>query len=248
MQIHQLRGHIQQIYLVEYQHGLLLLDGCCRTDIALIRSFITAQLKRPFNDLKLVVVTHMHPDHAGAAHKLRRLTGCEIVTGIAQGQWYQGPSGWLMHFADVAMAGWVARRTGRKWRFLWYWPYLKPDHLLEDGQVLPGFQEWQVIETPGHTDRDISLFHAESRRIYIADVVVKVRNRFLAPFPIFYPSRYRMSVARIRALNPQFVLLAHGGDINTYAGHPIYDIHLPEMPKTYWRALKYRIRQLVSRQ
>ena len=76
MQIHRLNGYIHEIYLVEYAHGLLLLDGMSRCDIDILRRFITGTLGRPFTDLKLVVVTHMHPDHAGAAQALRKISGC----------------------------------------------------------------------------------------------------------------------------------------------------------------------------
>ena len=92
MKIHQLQGHIQSIYLVEYPKKLLLLDGCCRADISMLEQFITGNLGRSLTDLKLIVVTHMHPDHAGAAHKLRKITGCEIASANMSRQWYTGLS------------------------------------------------------------------------------------------------------------------------------------------------------------
>jgi len=67
MKLHQIQGYIQSIYLAEYPHKLLLLDGACRADVETISYFITGSLKRPLSHLKLVVSTHMHPDHAGAA-------------------------------------------------------------------------------------------------------------------------------------------------------------------------------------
>lgn len=76
MHIHTIQGYIQTIYLAEYPDKLLLLDGASRADITYLCQFIEQQLARPLSDLKVVVVTHMHPDHAGAAHRLRALTGC----------------------------------------------------------------------------------------------------------------------------------------------------------------------------
>jgi glyoxylase-like metal-dependent hydrolase (beta-lactamase superfamily II) len=81
--------------LIEYYDGLLLLDGCCRSDIIVLKEFITYNLARPLTDLKLVVVTHLHPDHAGAATKLRTLTGCKIASANMPTQWYRGVSGGL---------------------------------------------------------------------------------------------------------------------------------------------------------
>ena len=72
LKLHCLNGYIQNIYLAEYADKLLLLDGCCRADINVIEDFIINQLNRPMSDLALIVVTHMHPDHAGAANVLRK--------------------------------------------------------------------------------------------------------------------------------------------------------------------------------
>ena len=116
MNIHHLSGYIQSIYLVEYPHGLLLLDGCCRADVAMIRKFIEQDLQRPLSDLKTLIVTHMHPDHAGAAHKLRRLTGCVIVSADKPTQWYRGFNGLLMHWIDMALTVYVAKRLQKPWK------------------------------------------------------------------------------------------------------------------------------------
>lgn len=103
MKIHALDGYIQKIYLAEYTDKLMLLDGASRADISYIKKFITQELQRPFTDLTTVVVTHMHPDHAGAAHKLREITGCNIVSAKRDKDWYSGIDGFLMHLTDIAL-------------------------------------------------------------------------------------------------------------------------------------------------
>lgn len=247
MKLHTLKGYIQAIYLVEYDHGLLLLDGCCRADVDDVCHFIETELKRPVSDLKLVTVTHMHPDHAGGAHALRKRTGCSIATGAAKKPWYRGIDGRVMHLTDVVLALWVAKRIGKKRKNLWYNPVLKPDVVLKEGETLPGFEDWRVIETHGHTDRDISLHHEPSNKIYVADLIVKVREKFLTPFPIFHPNRYRQSVAKIQGMNPSAIWLAHGGEIETHPSHACFDVHTPTLPRTHWRATKYRIKRLMQR-
>jgi hypothetical protein len=59
MKLHHIDGHIQTILLAEYPDKLLLLDGCCRSDVAMLKLFITQNLQRPFSDLALIVVTHI---------------------------------------------------------------------------------------------------------------------------------------------------------------------------------------------
>ncbi|SHG97675.1 MBL fold metallo-hydrolase [Ferrimonas marina] len=246
MQLHRFGGYIQTIYLAEYDHGLLLLDGCSRADVGTVLRFIRDKLRRPITDLKLVVVTHMHPDHAGAAGRLKALTGCQIASGEAERHWYSGLDGRLMHLTDVALAQYVATRLKRRRRNIWYPAKLHPDVVLSDGQPLPGFEEWQTVTTHGHTDRDISLHHLPSRRIYVADLMVKVKGRYVPPFPIFHPNRYRESLAKVRELEPHSVILAHGGEVRLTDKE--YD-HLatlaPRKPKTHWRAVKARFQRAL---
>ncbi|MFC3193276.1 MBL fold metallo-hydrolase [Marinicella sediminis] len=247
MKIHHLNGYIQSIYLVEYPHGLLLLDGCCRADVPMLKRFFKDNLKRPLTDLKALVVTHMHPDHAGAAHKLRKLTACQIISAHKESQWYRGMNGLLMHWLDVVLTVYVARRLNKSVKNVWYSRKLKPDVRLTDGAVIPGFPEWQVLETPGHTDRDLSVYHAESQQVYVADLLIKLRHGFICPFPVFHPNKYRRSLQKIADLDSRQVLLAHGGMLTMHAGD-FADLikRAPSKPRTPLRATVSKFKRLMG--
>lgn len=223
MKIHEIEGHIQSIYLVEYPSKLLLLDGCCRCDVETVADYIRDKLQRKPEDIAIVLVTHMHPDHAGGAHLFRNRYGCAIATYDTDTEWYQGITGSLQHLADLALAYWVAQRLGRDLKWLWYPKRLKANYLLKDGQRLPLFKDWQVLSTPGHTDRDISMMHVPSKTIYVADCILKVRKRFIAPFPVNFPERYKSSLQKIKQLHPKKALLAHGGKTQI-RGEDILDV------------------------
>lgn len=246
VKIHPIIGHIQTLYLVEYADKLMLLDGGCRADVTTVITFIEQTLQRSIGDLKVVVVTHMHPDHAGAAHLLRKRTQCKIVTGAQTTHWYQGWQGVLMFWSDLALAHWMAKRLGKSKARLWYPRKLYADLQLADQQRIPLFEEWQVLNTPGHTDRDLSLYHAEQGILYVADLMVEVKNHLIAPFPVFYPKLYRRSVERVYQLNPQQLLLAHGGEVNL--DYEIYQHILktaPRSPVTHWRVVSIKMKKLV---
>lgn len=247
MQLHHIKGYIQTIYLVEYKHGLMLLDGCSRADVNTVQSFICDELDRPFEDLKVVIVTHMHPDHAGAAHKLRSLTGCRILSADVPGHWYQGIDGRLMHLTDLLLANWVAGRTGKKKHYIWYNPKLSPDVKLHDGAVVPGFEDWEVLYTQGHTDRDLSVRHIPSGKIYVADLMVEVKGKYIAPYPLFYPNRYRQSLQKIRDLRAQSLLLAHGGEVHlTEQDFANLEDGAPKVPMTHWRSVKSKFKKAMG--
>ncbi|MGF1720764.1 MBL fold metallo-hydrolase [Vibrio kyushuensis] len=245
MKVHTIQGYIQTIYLVEYPDKLMLLDGASRADIPRIKAFIENCLCRTFNDLKTVVVTHMHPDHAGGAHLLRKQTGCKLVSANKEQDWYAGFEGIVMHLTDLALAKWMAKRMGAKRAALWYPRRLKPDYKLSHGEAIPQFEDWQVLETPGHTDRDLSVYHSKQKVVYIGDLMVSVKKRLIAPFPIFHPNKYRQSVKLIYDLECDSVLAAHGGEVmfNSEAYGHLIDT-APRHPITHWRVTKIKLKGL----
>ncbi|WP_394131470.1 MBL fold metallo-hydrolase [Shewanella maritima] len=247
MQLLHMTGYIQSIYFAVYDDKILLLDGCCKADVDNIYHFITNELQRPISQLKAVVVTHMHPDHAGAANILKKRYGCKIITGAAQGHWYSGIDGMLMYVTDILLTKWVASRLKKPRKNIWYWPRLQADHLLNDGDIIPDFEQWQVISTQGHTDRDISLFYQPSKTVYVADLAVKVKNKFIPPFPVFYPNRYKNSLSKIEQLRPKKVILAHGGEVIITHDDYLHLVSLaPKTPATHWRASKAKLAKLFK--
>lgn len=237
-----LDGYIQSIYLAIYPDKLLLLDGCCRPDVPMVLEYIKSTLKRPVSDLKVVVVSHMHPDHAGGASRLRQATGCRIVSAQRSKQWYAGVGGQLMHLVDTGLAYYVAKRQNRRFKNLWYPAYLHPDITINDGDCIPGFEDWQVFETPGHTDRDLSVFHKPTRQVYTADLIIKLRHKFVAPFPIYDPAAYRHSLNKIKDLKPSEVMMAHGRHLVIDAA--TFDAliaNAPKQPRTIKDTIKHKL-------
>ncbi len=241
-EIVRLDGYIQSTYLAVYPDKIMLLDGGCRPDVAMVLDYIKTILQRPITDLKVVLVTHMHPDHAGGAQKFREATGCMIVSADKKIQWYKGLGGRAMHLVDMSLAHYVARRQGRSPRNLYYPAHLKPDFFVKDRDCVPGFDEWQVLETPGHTDRDLSLFHVPSRKVYTADLIIKLRHKFVAPFPIYDPKVYIQSLQKIKALKPSVVMMAHGRELAI--DEATFDMLIkqaPKHPRTIKDTIKHKL-------
>lgn len=241
-EIIRLEGYIQSSYLAIYPNKLLLLDGCCRADVTMILEYIKNTLERPISDLKVVMVTHMHPDHAGGAYALKKATGCMIVSANKSKQWYAGVSGQIMHLVDTGLAYYVARRQARPFKNLWYSAHLNPDITVKDGDRVPEFDDWQVLETSGHTDRDLSLLHLPTRQVYTADLIIKLRHKFVAPFPIYDPKAYISSLQKIKDLQPSKVMMAHGREL--YINAETFDMLIkqaPKQPRTVKDTIKHKL-------
>lgn len=247
MKLHLLDGYIQQIYLVEENNRLMLLDGCCRADVGVVIRYIARDLELPLSSLKTVIVTHMHPDHAGGADRLRKLTGCQLVSANIEGDWYQGIDGYFMHLTDMALALWVGKRKGKGRRKILYSRRLNFDLLLNDGDEIPGFEEWQVLFTQGHTDRDLSVLHHPTKQLYVADLLVAVKGRLIPPFPVFYPNRYKQSLKRIQDLDIERIWLAHGGEQDlSEINFKLIEESTPSEPQTHWRSVKKKLSKVLS--
>jgi len=247
MHIHQINGYIQTILLVEYHDKLMLLDAGCRCDVAVVKAYITDTLQRSMQDLSLVLISHMHPDHAGGAQIYQRKYGCKIASVDSTVQWYGGFSGRIAHWIDLLLSLYVARRRGKKIKNIYYNPNLKPDIILTNNVAIPGFEDWHVYATPGHTDRDLSFLHRPTQQMYTGDLILRLRSKFASPFPIYDPVAYKRSLNMIIDLNISHILMAHDGpaqisvdEIKTMIANS------PPRPLTVAHVAKHRLKRLLS--
>ncbi|MEW9797978.1 MBL fold metallo-hydrolase [Alteromonas sp. CYL-A6] len=242
MKLHKIKGYIQFIYLIEQAHGLMLLDGCSRADVDRVCTFIN-ELGRDVSELKWIVVTHMHPDHAGGAHALRKRSGAKILAHPKAPLWYRGAMGWLAHVIDIVLTWWVAGRLGKPKKYIWYPRVLKPDHLAEDGGMIPGFEEFVTAYTPGHTDHDLSVIHVPSGQVYVADLFVRVKGKLAPPYPVCHPNQYKQSLSRIANSAPSKIYSAHVPPLTPEKVD--FDALLaqaPTLPKNLWHSTRNRVR------
>ena len=89
-------------------------------------------------DIKLIVLTHRHPDHVGAAAQVKEATGAPVAAHTEAARYLPHSPSYLFEAAFQAP------------------PY--PDRLLEEGDSIDvGGLHFEVLHTPGHTPCGISL-------------------------------------------------------------------------------------------
>jgi len=141
-------------------HLLMGDEGCVLVDAGLPGS--EAKVEKvlnkygyTFKDVKLIVVTHAHVDHAGNALTLRELTKAPIVAHVDDAKYFS---------RDVPMTfcptGWFGRLFLKT--KLMYEPYKSfvPDILLsrdETFDIRPYGISGTINHTPGHTEGSISV-------------------------------------------------------------------------------------------
>lgn len=175
-----------------------------------------------------VFLTHVHPDHAGAALQLARTWGCPIYVHpdelpLATGDFaafakYAGP---LDHWVVLPLMRVMGRR--RREAMLSRSSLEGVVRVVEPRAGLPGLPDWECIPTPGHTPGHVSFFRASDRVLITGDAVVTLRlnsvtglllqRQGLSGPPRYTSWRWRLareSIATLARLEPNVLAGGHG--------------------------------------
>jgi glyoxylase-like metal-dependent hydrolase (beta-lactamase superfamily II) len=167
---------------------------------------IAAQGRSP-GDLRRVIVTHGHPDHAGSARELAAL-GATV----------------LIHPADAERLAttWrdVARRPSKSRVFAAMTPEPPAVQPIEDGDVLPVLGGLRVVHTPGHTPGSVCLYGSRDRVLFVGDNLQRRFGRLTFASKL-YSDDYALacrSMRRLAALDIETIVFGHFAAIEGGAG------------------------------
>jgi len=202
--VSKLSKHITQItdptgvylFMVEGEKEAVLID----TGVGFVglRETVESLTKKPLT----VVLTHMHPDHAGGAMAFSKV---------------------YCHSADLGMYPETATRSRMDYSAACMAPgtiLVESDYLppvtaekeflpLEDGQIFDlGGITLEIIHVPGHTPGSCCVLFREERSILFGDAC-NANTLLMWGTPV---SVYRESLQRLRTFHPQFdtVYYSHG--------------------------------------
>lgn len=119
-------------YLITSSKGHILINASFERTVPLIRASVE-KLGFKFTDVKILLSSHAHDDHAGGLALLQELTGAQV---------------YVMEGDDNVI------RSGGKGQYLYKadWKPCKVDKVLKDGdEVILGEARLRAHRTPGHT-------------------------------------------------------------------------------------------------
>jgi len=206
MKVHTLFTGIANTHIVENERGVAVIDAGMPHQARRIVNTVRALGHAP-QDVRLILVTHGHIDHAGSAVALQRLTGAPIAMHRADARLtatrdLKIPPG---RTRAVDAAGGVLRAVG------WAVPLetFTPEVWLDDGMSLRDFGiDARVLHTPGHTGGSVSIAF-EDGTVFVGDALL---NLLHVAFPLWWedPAAARESACRICALSPRVCYSGHG--------------------------------------
>lgn len=129
---------------------------------------VLKKLNLSFSDIKLIIITHAHIDHAGNTAKIKSLSGAPVVAHEGDLPYFMGER--EMHFCSTGWFGWLFSKTGAIQK---KYTSFRPDVLLtpKDTLSLDNYGiEGLVIPTPGHTEGSISVV-IENKEAVVGDLI-----------------------------------------------------------------------------
>jgi hydroxyacylglutathione hydrolase len=159
--------HMVNAHLLIGPEGCILVDAGVPGSEKKIGRALTKE-KLTFKDIKLIIITHAHVDHAGSAARLRELTGAPILSHESEAKHYRREE--EMTFCP----------TGRFARFFFKTGFiLKPYEAFTPDLLVSTKQDFDLrcfgvpgtaTHTPGHTSGSISI-ELESKDAMVGDLL-----------------------------------------------------------------------------
>jgi glyoxylase-like metal-dependent hydrolase (beta-lactamase superfamily II) len=174
--------------------------------------------------VKLVALTHCHPDHQGSAaqicSRLQIPLAChELEAPAMEGRTPMQP--------DIGIV-----RLGQR---VWAGADRRVDRFLKEGDMVGGFR---VIETPGHSPGHISFFRDSDRVLIAGDVLANVhfftgKHGLRLPPSRFCtaPADNREAVLRLADLDPAIVCFGHGPPLRDGAELQSFSSRFRSLPR-----------------
>jgi len=151
-------------------------------------------------------LTHAHPDHQGASHRVCEELGIPFWVGAGDADAAEDP--------DLISERQPSHPVAQFFDRVCTGPGHRVDRQLREGDTVGSFT---VLDVPGHSAGHVA-FWRESDRVLVAGDVFNTANPFTGlpglrlPYDFFTPDpeENRRSAKRLSALEPSLLLVGHG--------------------------------------
>jgi len=206
MEIERIAVRETNCYLLRGPQGCTLIDPGPPGVAAQVIAAATQAGVRP-QEIRLILVTHGHLDHYGAAAEVKAWCGAPVAAPLGEDEFSRNRRNALPPAGTL-------RGSIVRWLFLLLSPLmpvrpLEMDIALEpDTDLAPYGIDGQIVSIPGHSPGSIGLITAEGDA-FVGDLFV---NYAVPSEPLYLSDRaaWKISSEKIRRLEPRRVYVGHG--------------------------------------
>jgi glyoxylase-like metal-dependent hydrolase (beta-lactamase superfamily II) len=227
MPVHRIAAGETNCYLLQGSGGTILIDaGPNGAADGIITGILAAGISP--QAVKLILVTHGHLDHYGAAQKVKDWCGAPIAAHPQEAVFSQDKRNALP--PAQTLRGSVTRRIFFLVSSLVPLRPLEPDVLLEAGMDLsPYGADAETLLLPGHSPASLGVLTPDAD-CFVGDLLVN----YVAPSQPIYlwdKEAWQQSVQRLRRLKPGVVYVGHG---EPFLGAKLEKIYPPRYQFRWW--------------
>jgi len=209
---------IVNAHLIRSEAGCILIDtGIPGSEGKIGKALLRHGLV--FRDIKLIIVTHAHTDHAGSAAAIRDLSGAPILAHEDDADYYSRKK--PMTYCTTGWVGWMFLKTPAP-----HEPYrgFVPDIMMRDGDTfnLLNFGiDGTIRHTGGHTPGSIAVELA-SKDMMVGDLIasgiliggIMFKGRAIRPPFEDDPATVSRALIRMVESGGQRFHMGHGGPLD----------------------------------
>jgi glyoxylase-like metal-dependent hydrolase (beta-lactamase superfamily II) len=179
------------VYMI-YGREITLIDSGVASSAGIIPEYLRNTGRNP-EEISLMIMTHGHPDHIGAAQAIKEISGCSVAAHGADRVWIENPD---QQLKGRPVPGFYSLVKGS----------VRVDRILNEGDVLYLEPEMHldVLHTPGHSPGSISLWMQEEGVLFSGDAIT-----LAGEMPIYDDIKSSMaSIQRLKAIEGINLLLS----------------------------------------
>ncbi|MGW8287912.1 MAG: MBL fold metallo-hydrolase [Desulfobulbales bacterium] len=176
------------VYLILGQK-ICLIDSGVKGSERVIFDYLKKIGRKPEN-ISLLILTHAHPDHIGAAQSIKQTSGCLVVAHPDAQAWIEDVE---LQFKQRPVPGFHTLVGGST----------SIDRLLQDGENIEcGPVSLQVILTPGHAMGSLSFYCKEEKVLFSGDAIPQKND-----LPIYDDAvTVAASINRLKSIPAEYLL------------------------------------------
>jgi hydroxyacylglutathione hydrolase len=227
MYIHRIEVGETNCYLLQGARGTVLIDAGPRGGAPKIVAGIGTAGIQP-KDVRLILVTHGHLDHYGAANEVKAWCGAPVAA-------YHSEPAFSQNKRNAVPPAQTLRGSMVRWLYFLLSPLfpfapLEADILLDDGADLsPYGVDAHVVLVPGHSPGSLAVITAEGEA-FVGDLLV---NYVVPSRPMYLSDRraWQQSYEHLGAIKPRTVYVGHG---EPFPGDKLDRVHPARYQLRWW--------------